>query len=136
MDATADAEDRHLAVVGQTGDEQFGQVALGVDAAEGRLRLLALIERVDVGTAAEQEGIDAVECGKEHLAVAVGRYDERCAASLQHLLVVAFGQFGVLFAVVGGDADDGSLAGWEAVVATVGLLMEVETVHASSMPSK
>ena len=59
LDATADAEDRKLTVIGQTRDEQFGEVALGIDSAKQRGGLLTSPVGVVVATATQDEGINA-----------------------------------------------------------------------------
>ena len=51
LDATADAQHGYLPVVGQSGDEQFGQIALGIDTAQHRFGLLAHPQGVVVAAA-------------------------------------------------------------------------------------
>lgn len=62
LQASAYAHDGHATVVGQAGDEQLGQVACGVDVAQCGCGFFVGPQGVEVGTACEQQGIDAVEC--------------------------------------------------------------------------
>ena len=62
LQASAYAHDGHATVVGQAGDEQLGQVACGVDVAQCGYGFFVGPQGVEVGTACEQQGVDAVEC--------------------------------------------------------------------------
>ena len=132
--AAADAEDGHLTVGGQTGEQQFGQVALGVDAAQAGLRLLALEERVQVGAAGEQQAVNAVEGAQQHRRIGTGGDEQGRAAGGDDLLVVALGHFRRQLAIVGADADDGTAAaGPKAVIEAGALSCKVELVHSASV---
>ena len=80
LDAAANAEDGQLTVIGQTGDEQFRQVALLVDGMQSRDRLLTGVERVDVTPSAEDECIQVVERVHEHGLVGHGGDDDGYSA--------------------------------------------------------
>ena len=108
LDAAADAQHGNLAVVGQPGDEQFGQVALAVDMPEFGRRFLAAPEGVDVGSSREDERIEAVEGIHQHVAVVHGRNDDGNAASLHHLIIIGIAQRGIHPFVVGRDTDERS----------------------------
>ena len=89
LDATADAEDGQLTVIGQTGDQQLGEVALLVDAMEQRRGLLASPEGVDVAATAEDQAIDAVEGVEDDMLVGHRGYHKGYAACRHHGFVVA-----------------------------------------------
>ena len=61
LDAPANAQQRHLSVESQARQHQFAGIALRIDAAECRHRLLVQPERVDVRAAREQYPVHAVE---------------------------------------------------------------------------
>ena len=137
LDAAADAEDGQLAVEGQTGDEQFGQVAFGIDAVKKGRRFLATVERIDVGTAAEQQSVDMVECGHQRATVGKRRNHQRCAACGLHLFVIPLGQLAALGVVVGSDTDDRmTLTGRILTVDAVDVLLYGKAVHSFSISSK
>ena len=100
LDATTDAKDRQLAVVGHTGHEQFGQVALTIDATQARQRFLTTIEGVDIGSTTEQQGINAVERISQHRLISHRRDNHRHATSSHYLFIVALTQFTGQFAIV------------------------------------
>ena len=111
LHATADAEDGYLTVEGQLGDEQFGQVARGIDAMQLGRRLVAAPQRVVVGATAEQQAVQAVERIDEHILVVDRRNDDRGSPGGHHTLVVAVAQGGIALYEVGRDADDRLAAG-------------------------
>ena len=112
LDATADAEDGQLTVVGQTGDEQLGQVALFVDAMEQGRGLFTSPEGVDVATAAEDETVDAVEGVDDDVGRVNRGYHEGYTTGGYHRLIVALAEFTGEVFVVARDADDGLPVGF------------------------
>ena len=107
LDATADAEDRKLTVIGQTRDEQFGEVALGIDSAKQRGGLLTSPVGVVVATATQDEGINARQRVQDDILIGNGGNDQGYTACGHHGFVVALGQFTRQFSVIARDADDG-----------------------------
>ena len=93
LDTTADAQDRYLTVVGQTGDHQFGQVALLVDATQTGRRLITAEEGVDVTATAEDQCIDTVKGVDQRVGILHRRDNHRHTTSSHHRLVVALTQF-------------------------------------------
>ena len=106
LDATADAEDGQLTIVCQLGDEEFGEVALGIDGAQLRPGLFARIVRVVVGTPAEDQCVEALQGVDDDLRIAQWRNDDGDAASTHDRLVVALSELTCQFAIVARDAND------------------------------
>ena len=96
--ASADAQNGNLTVVSQPCDEQFGQVALLVDAVQLRGWLVSGPERVQVGTAAEQQSVQLVKRVGENMAVGHRWNDDGHAPGLYHRIIITFAQ--CRFAVV------------------------------------
>ena len=61
LEAATDAQHRYTAVVGQAYQHEFHEVALGVDAVELGDGLFAQEEGIDVGTARDDQTVNAVE---------------------------------------------------------------------------
>ena len=95
-----------MSVEGQSGNEQFGEVALGIDAAEAWLRFLSHEERVDVGTAAEQQGVDTFQRLQNGCFVGERRDDEWRTASTDYLFIISLSELACLLAVVSGNTDN------------------------------
>ena len=107
LDATTDAEDGQLPIVGQLGDEQLGKVALLVDGAQQRTGLFASIVRVVVGTTAEDESVEVFQGVDDDAGIAQGRNDDRYTTSAHDRLVVALGELAGEFTIVARNANDG-----------------------------
>ena len=107
LDATTDTEDGQLAVVGQLGDEEFGEVALGIDGTQLRPRFFASIVRVVVCTSAEDDSVEVFQGVDDDIRIAQRRNDNGCAASTHDGLIVAFCQFAGQFAIIARNANDG-----------------------------
>ena len=84
LDATTDAENGQLTIVGQLGDEQLGQVALLIDGSQQWTGLFASIVRVVVGTTAEDEAVEVFQGVDDDTGIAQGRNDDGYATSAQH----------------------------------------------------
>ena len=81
LDATTDAKDGQLPIVGQLGDKQLGQVALFIDGAQQRTGLFASIMGVIVGTTAEDKAVEVFQGVDDDTGIAQGRYDDGYTAS-------------------------------------------------------
>ena len=84
LDATADAEDGQLTVVGQSRDEQLGEIALGIDGAEQGGGLLTSPVGVIIAAATENETVDAVEGVEDDVLVGHGGYHKGYASCRHH----------------------------------------------------
>jgi hypothetical protein len=73
LDAATNTEDRQLAVIGQLGDKQLGEVALAADITKLGRRLLTYPKGIVVATATEDETIETAEGIENHVRIADGR---------------------------------------------------------------
>ena len=130
LHSAADAENGNLAVVGQARDEQLGQVASRIDAAELRSGFLARPQRVVVGAAAEQQSVELLQHTDNHVLIGHGRNDDGRAASPHHLFVVGVAQGGVFASVVGRDANQRTRLGFrKSGVNRLKMRWQVEFLH-------
>ena len=90
LNPTTDAENGYLAVVGQLGNQQFRPVALAVNTTELGLWLLTGIQRVEVGTTAEQQTVDMFQGIDDAVRITQRRDDDRHTTCFQNGFVVAF----------------------------------------------
>ena len=58
LDTTTDTQHRNLTVVGQTGNQQFGQVAFLIDTMQLGRRLLACPKGIDITSTTQDKGVD------------------------------------------------------------------------------
>ena len=105
LDASADAEDRNLTVIGQTRDEQLGQIALTVDAVEQRGRLLACPQRIEVAATAEQETIDAREGVDDDIGIGYRGDDQGHTACGDNAIVIAATQAQLSVLIIASNAN-------------------------------
>ena len=135
LDATADAEDGDLTIIGETGGQQLGIVALLIDAMKKRRRFFACPEGVVVATTAEDETINPLEGVDDHMAVGNRRDDDRYATCLHHRLVVTTADLTRQVLVVSRDTNDRHWRClWELGVDALQLRLQVELViHTPSL---
>ena len=132
LNAATNAEHGHLAVVGQAGDKQLGQVALAVDATESGHRFLAAVQGVDVAATAENKRIDVVERVHQHGLVGRRRNNDGRAPGTDDRLVIALAQLAGKVLVVARNANDGLTAGSGiAAVHRVDMVLQIKTFHLS-----
>ena len=92
LNAAADAKDGYLAIVGQPGDQQLGQIPLLVNAVQLGNGVFATPEWVDVATAAENERINMLERIDNDVLVGRWWYDDRHAPGFYHRVIVGTGE--------------------------------------------
>ena len=107
--AAADAEDRNLTVECQSGQHQFGQVALGIDVVQVRRRLFAGPERIDVAASCKEKSVKMGKRVHENILVGYRRYEDRDAARSGNLLIVDIPQRSITVREVRRYADYGLL---------------------------
>ncbi len=128
--STADTEHGYLPVVGQTGDQQFGKVALAVDGVQLWRGFLAAIEGVEVASAAQEQSVYAAESIDYRIGIGQRGYDDRHTSGLEHGLIVGLGEPVFTLDIVARDAYHGLLRrlGIRCIHA-VEALLPIETLH-------
>ena len=111
LHTATDAEHRDLTVGRETHEQQLLTIAHRVDAAELRNGLFAHPERIEVGTAREEESVDAVEKRFEGCEVGRRRKDERRPPGREHRLVIAGCQFATFLPEIARDGNQRPLRG-------------------------
>ena len=130
LDASADAEDGDLTVEGQTGDEQFGEVALTVDAVEQGRGFFACPEGIDIAATTEQESVDAAQAVDDDIGIGDGGDDEGHTACGDNAVVIAATQAQLSVLEVTRDAYDGAhLSLRKAHIGLAEMVLQFEMVH-------
>ena len=93
-------------MIGHADEAQLGLVALRAYTMQAGHRLGTCEERIQVGSAAEHDAVEAVEQTIEQLCVAIGRDDHRHAADMLHRRIIPLGQFATFGAKVARNSDD------------------------------
>ena len=107
LNAFADAQDRHLAVGSHAAEEQFTLVAFRVDGMELRNRLFVNEQRVDVGTAAQQQAVKRLEPCGERLEICLCRWQNHGnCTGVAHCLVITVVECAATVLIVASDTDE------------------------------
>ena len=111
LHATADAQHRDLPVIGQSGEEKFGQIALRIDAVQFGRRFCSAPKRIIIGSAREHQCIKSFERAEKNSRVGNGWKEHGCAPGIHNLAVIPVEKQGPTVVVVGRQTDQRPIVG-------------------------
>ena len=106
LDAAADTQYRNLSVGCQSGQQQFLPVAVGIDVMKFLDGLFVQEQRIDIGSACQQDSVYFVQQVDQCLCIIERGDDKRNGTCLQDRCIVTRGKHQVAVAEVSGDTDD------------------------------
>ena len=100
LHTTANAQYRQLSMICISCNHKFGQVAFSIYMMQSWCGLVAVPQRVEIGTSGKQQSIYLVECRQYNVVIFYGWNKQRSASRLHYLSIVSRSQCGIYALII------------------------------------